>query len=122
MPVTSVLNEAARLVGAIPSGPVPLYGVAVDAVDSAPVVVDTLSHLLRTPTMHTVFDGGMGVPHYVGRVAATRGVAYVVGELADSSTLKQYTTSQLRQRATAYLHMFADSVDIWEISNEINGE
>lgn len=122
MLVMSASNEAAGQVGAMPSGPVPLYGVTVDAVDNVPAVVDALSHLSRTPTVRVVFDEGMDAPHYVGPVVAIRDVAYVMGELADSSTLKQYTTLQLRQRAAAYLHTLGSNVDVWEIGNEINGE
>lgn len=122
MLVLSASTQAAGPVGAMPSGPAPLYGVTIDAVDNVPAVVDALSHLSRTPTVRVVFDEGMDAPHYVGPVVAIRDVAYVMGELADSSTLKQYTAPQLRQRAAAYLHTLGSNVDVWEIGNEINGE
>ncbi|CAJ0862125.1 hypothetical protein R20233_00929 [Ralstonia sp. LMG 32965] len=122
MLVLSASTQAAGPVGAMPSGPAPLYGVTVDAVDNVPAMVDALSHLSRTPTVRVVFDEGMDAQHYVGPVVAIRDVAYVMGELADSSTLKQYTVLQLRQRAAAYLHMLGSNVDVWEIGNEINGE
>ncbi|WP_343549704.1 hypothetical protein [Ralstonia sp.] len=122
MLVLSASTQAAGPVGAMPSGPAPLYGVTIDAVDNVPAVVDALSHLSRTPTVRVVFDEGMDAPHYVGPVVAIRDVAYVMGELADSSTLKQYTARQLRQRAAAYLHTLGSNVDVWEIGNEINGE
>ncbi|MEE2978143.1 MAG: hypothetical protein VYB88_11785 [Pseudomonadota bacterium] len=122
MLVLSASTEAAGPLGAMPSGPAPLYGVTIDAVDNVPAVVDALSHLSRTPTVRVVFDEGMDAPHYVGPVAAIRDVAYVMGELADSSTLKQYTAPQLRERAAAYLHSLGSNVDVWEIGNEINGE
>ncbi|WP_316880126.1 hypothetical protein [Ralstonia wenshanensis] len=118
----SASSEAAGSVGEMPAGPVPLYGVTVDAVDNVPAVVDALSHLSRTPTVRVVFDEGMDAPHYVGPVAAIRDVAYVMGELVDSSTLKQYTARQLRERAAAYLHTLGTNVDVWEVGNEINGE
>ncbi|HWV05629.1 hypothetical protein [Ralstonia sp.] len=118
----SASSEAAGPVGEMPAGAVPLYGVTVDAVDNVPAVVDALSHLSRTPTVRVVFDEGMDAPHYVGAVAAIRDVAYVMGELVDSSTLKQYTAPQLRERAAAYLHTLGSNVDVWEIGNEINGE
>ena len=118
----SASSEAAGRVGVMPAGPVPLYGVTVDSVDNVPAVVDALSHLSRTPTVRVVFDAGMDAPHYVGAVAAIRDVAYVMGELVDSSTLKQHTTLQLRERAAAYLHTLGTNVDVWEIGNEINGE
>lgn len=122
MLVVSASTQAAGPVGAMPAGPAPLYGVTLDAVDNVPAVVDALSHLSRTPTVRVVFDEGMDAPHYVGPVVAIRDVAYVMGELADSSTLKQYTAPQLRQRAAAYLHTLGSNVDVWEIGNEINGE
>ena len=122
MLVLSASTQAAGPVGAMPAGPAPLYGVTLDAVDNVPAVVDALSHLSRTPTVRVVFDEGMDAPHYVGPVVAIRDVAYVMGELADSSTLKQYTAPQLRQRAAAYLHTLGSNVDVWEVGNEINGE
>lgn len=109
-------------VGALPTGPVPLYGVTVDAVDDVTAVVDALSHLSRTPTVRIVFDEGMGAADYVAPVAAIRRVAHVMGELADSSTLKRYSAKQMRERADAYLRALGSHVDIWEIGNEINGE
>lgn len=122
MLVSGASTQAAGPVGAMPAGPVPLYGVTVDAVDNVPAVADALAHLSRTPTVRIVFDEGMSASHYAVPVSAIRRVAYVMGELADSSTLKQTTAQQLHQRATAYLHTLGRDVDVWEIGNEINGE
>lgn len=120
--VSGASVQAAGPAGAMPAGPVPLYGVTIDAVDNVPAVVDALAHLSRTPTVRIVFDEGMDAPHYAAPVAAIRHVAYVMGELADSSTLKQYTAPQLHERAATYLRTLGSNVDIWEIGNEINGE
>ncbi len=114
--------QAAGPVGAMPTGPVPLYGVTVDAVDDVPGVVDALAHLAHTPTVRIVFDEGMRASHYAAPVAAIRRVAYVMGELVDSSTLRQYSAPQIRARATAYVDRLGAHVDLWEIGNEINGE
>lgn len=122
MLVVSASTQAAGPVGTMPAGPAPLYGVTVDAVDNVPAVVDALAHLSRTPTVRIVFDEGMDAPHYAAPVAAIRHVAYVMGELADSSTLKQYTAPQLRERAATYLRTLGSNVDVWEVGNEINGE
>lgn len=122
MLVSGASTQAAGPVGAMPAGPAPLYGVTIDAVDNVPAVVDALAHLSRTPTVRIVFDEGMSASHYAAPVAAIRRVAYVMGELADSSTLKTYTAAQLGERATAYVRTLRSSVDIWEIGNEINGE
>ncbi|WP_104656453.1 hypothetical protein [Ralstonia insidiosa] len=120
--VLGASTQAAGLVGAMPAGPAPLYGVTVDAVDNVPAVVDALSHLSRTPTVRIVFDEGMDAPDYAAPVAAIRRAAYVMGELVDSSTLKQTTVQQMRERAITYFDVLGRNVDIWEIGNEINGE
>lgn len=120
--VSGASVQAGGPAGAMPAGPVPLYGVTIDAVDNVPAVVDALAHLSRTPTVRIVFDEGMDAPHYAAPVAAIRQVAYVMGELADSSTLKQTTATQLRERAIAYIDKLGNNVDVWEIGNEINGE
>lgn len=112
----------AEPVGTLPAGPVPLYGVTVDAVDDVPAVVDALAHLSRIPTVRVVFDEGMRAADYAAPVAAIRRVAYVMGELADSSTLRQYSVRQMRERADAYVGALGSNVDVWEIGNEINGE
>lgn len=114
--------QATGPTGAMPAGPVPLYGVTVDAVDDVAGVVDALAHLSHTPTVRIVFDEGMAAPHYAAPVAAIRRVAYVMGELVDSSTLRQYTVQQMRARTAAYVDTLGEHVDLWEIGNEINGE
>lgn len=122
MLVSAASAQAAGPSRAMPAGPAPLYGVTVDAVDDVPAIVDALAHLAHRPTARVVFDEGMRASHYAAPVAAIRRVADVMGELADSSTLKQYTPSELRARATSYLRTLGSHVDIWEIGNEINGE
>jgi hypothetical protein len=120
--VSSVSTQAAEPAGALPAGFAPLYGVTVDAVDDVDGVVDALRHLSRTPTARIVFDEGMGAQYYAAPVEAIRRVAYVMGELVDSSTLTEYSAPQVGARATAYLDVLGEHVDLWEIGNEINGD
>ncbi|WP_197324791.1 hypothetical protein [Ralstonia solanacearum] len=120
--VWGVSGQGAEPVGAMPAGAAPLFGVTVDAVDDVNGVVDALAHLSHTPTARIVFDEGMDAAHYAAPVAAIRRVAYVMGELIDSSTLRMYSVRQVGERATDYLDVLAGSVDLWEIGNEINGE
>ncbi|ATG22054.1 hypothetical protein CO705_19280 [Ralstonia pickettii] len=122
MLVSAASAQAAGPADAMPAGPAPLHGVTIDAVDDVPAIVDALAHLPHRPTARVVFDEGMSASHYAAPVAAIRRVAYVMGELADSSTLKQYTPPELRRRATAYLRTLGSHVDVWEIGNEVNGE
>ena len=64
----------------------------------------------------------MGAQYYAAPVEAIRRVAYVMGELVDSSTLTEYSAPQVGARATAYLDVLGEHVDLWEIGNEINGD
>ena len=45
-----------------------------------------------------------------------------MGELLDSFYVKSYSTAAYSARTTEYLNTLGDTVDIWEIGNEINGE
>ena len=45
-----------------------------------------------------------------------------MGELLDSYYLSSYTETEYYNRVEEYLDAFQDSVDVWEIANEINGE
>jgi hypothetical protein len=45
-----------------------------------------------------------------------------MGELLDSFYMKKYSLEAYKNRTTEYLDTLGDTVDIWEIGNEINGE
>ena len=48
--------------------------------------------------------------------------AFVMGEILDSSFVKDYTVDEYIERTNEYLNRFDDLVDIWEIGNEVNGD
>ena len=45
-----------------------------------------------------------------------------MGELLDSSAVRQYSTAKYAARTSEYLRAFGSSIDLWEIGNEVNGE
>jgi hypothetical protein len=102
--------------------PDPLYGVTVDNVANISGIVDSLAHLSHMPTTRIVFDYGQPPSAYAEAIRRIHSVSYIVGMIADSSTMKRYTTAAYAQRVTDYLTTFGSQVDIWEVGNEINGD
>src|SRR6267378_5828765 len=103
------------------SVPSPIYGVTLDDVSNSAAQVNSLSRLARAPTARIVFDKGVSPSYYLKPVQQLRGVAYIMGELADSSYMKKYTVSQITTLAQNYTKTLGNLVDIWEIGNEVNG-
>lgn len=77
--------------------------------------------LLRDPSVRVVFDR---VPPecYASTITHLDRYGYTMGELVDSSAMKQYSLAQVRVRVRAYLAALGSRVDLWEIGNEVNGE
>jgi hypothetical protein len=73
-------------------------------------------------TVRIVFDSGMHPSDYRAAVDQIHGIAYIMAEPVDSSSMSEYTVEQYQSRFTEYLNAFGDKVDIWEVGNEINGE
>jgi hypothetical protein len=99
-----------------------LYGVTIDSISKLPQIVSSLKGLSRKPTTRIVFDELVAANDY--REAATKihEVSYVMGEILDSFYLKQFSVDSYGARVSEYLDTLSDTVDIWEIGNEINGE
>jgi hypothetical protein len=103
--------------------PTPLYGVTLDDVSNASAETNMLAHIARTPTVRVVFDKGTTPSYYRGSIQAFRPVSYIMGELIDSSYMKQFgTVSAVRSWATNYVNILGPLVDIWEVGNEVNGD
>jgi hypothetical protein len=73
------------------------------------------------PTTRIVFDEGVAASEYVAEIDGLQPYSYLMGELLDSYYLPTYSVQQMTDRTTEYLAAFGDSVDIWEIGNEVNG-
>ncbi|GAA3048251.1 hypothetical protein GCM10020229_69490 [Kitasatospora albolonga] len=112
--------------GAAPAGhralPSPVFGVTIDDVENIEQVVAAEATLPRRPTTRVVFDEGVDAEHYRTPVERLGTVSYVMGGLLDSEGLRETGVEAYRQRAQAYLDALGDSVDVWEIGNEVNGD
>ncbi|EPH06256.1 hypothetical protein HMPREF1531_00906 [Propionibacterium sp. oral taxon 192 str. F0372] len=99
-----------------------LRGVTVDTVDNLDAIVAAVDALPETPTVRIVFDPKNGPEYYAAAVAALKERAFLMGELLDSTGIASLNVDQVRARAEAYYAAFGDTIDIWEVGNELNGE
>ncbi|MGA7863212.1 MAG: hypothetical protein WCA23_04325, partial [Stellaceae bacterium] len=74
------------------------------------------------PTTRIVFDYGQVPSAYTSAVSRIEPVSYIMGELVDSSDMTRHTRQQYHDRTAQYLSALGNQVDIWEISNEVNGK
>jgi hypothetical protein len=102
--------------------PAPVYGVTVDDVTNLSAIVASLAGLVHMPTTRIVFDEFVPAAEYRTAALQIAGVSYVMGLLLDSSAFNQYDLRGYAARVVEYLDALADTVDVWEIGNEINGE
>ncbi len=68
-----------------------------------------------------VFDGGMSASYYLKPVQELKAVASIMGQLADSTDMRNYSPASYQSRAQGYLQAMKGIVDVWEIGNEVNG-
>jgi hypothetical protein len=101
--------------------PNPMYGVTLDDVSNSAAELAALQHMAHMPTVRIVFDVGEPVQNYTSAIKQFHGSAYIMGLLADSSYMKNYTPSQLTAWTQSYTQTLGALVDIWEIGNEVNG-
>ena len=102
--------------------PAPLYGVTLDDVSKASSEANSLAHMAHRPTVRIVFDPENNAPYYIKPIQQFRGAAYIMGLLADSYYMSQYTISSIKTWTQNYTATLGSLVDIWEIGNEVNGD
>jgi hypothetical protein len=130
--------------------PDPLYGVTVTDVSQIDAIVDALRDVkgVRQLTTRVVFDPSDNAAEYEASLSTYKQavdricdldpvtkkcrLSYVVGLLADSTAMFKYVGRRpgeklpgyqsLAQRASDFMDWMGDSVQIWEIGNEVNGE
>jgi len=119
-------------VTAVSAIPLPLHGVTVaddnDIRTSSYLnqVLTSLGNLSVTPTVRIVYTrsvGGNGDPAS-GYLSATQQIKtnrYILGQVVDSGYMPCYTVAQHSARWQDYISTMGNSVDIWEVGNEING-
>lgn len=101
--------------------PTPMVGVTLDTVEHLPETIEALAALPVMPVARIVFDRGP-VGTYTAAVEELRPVAYLMGELVDSSDFRRYSLAAYRDRTRSYFGALHDQIDLWEIGNEVNGE
>lgn len=108
-----------------PSGmralPDPLYGVTVDDVTNVSSITASLSALQRKPITRIVFDAGTAPAYYQNAISQIQPVSYIMGEVADSTELKDLSAQQYHDKVANYLAAYGGVVDLWEVGNEVNG-
>jgi hypothetical protein len=109
---------------AAPLRPLPstLSGVTLDDISDPGPIVASLAALPTKPIARVVFDPNTSPADYADAISALHPVAYLMGELVDSSAAKSYSVASYRQKTADFVNAFGRQVDLWEIGNEVNGE
>jgi hypothetical protein len=84
------------------SVPSPIYGVTLDNVGDRTAETKSLSRMAHPPTARIVFDTRVHPSYYLKPIKRFRNVAYVMGQLADSSYMSRYTVSSMTSWAQNY--------------------
>lgn len=100
----------------------PLHGVTIDDVTPIDDLVEALKFPKVFPASRIVFDEGQAPSYYSDALKAIYPVSYVMGELLDSYFWRRFNLDNYTSRILSYYAAFPNTVDIWEIGNEVNGE
>ena len=122
-PTPTVTPAPTTVPPGVRSIPAPIYGVTLDQVSDSirPAEISTLKKFAYFPTSRIVFDERVSAAYYAVPIQELRPVTYIMGEIADSSTMSSYTVNSIRTRAQQYFQALRNGVDVWEIGNEVNG-
>ncbi|WP_156425011.1 Tat pathway signal sequence [Novosphingobium fuchskuhlense] len=101
--------------------PASLRGVTVDTTDRLSAMIASVRALRAAPTVRLVLDPGTTPGTYAPALGRLRGAAWVMAELVDSEAMADISAAEAAQRARMFGAAFRDSVDLWEIGNEVNG-
>ncbi len=102
------------------------WGVTVDRTSKYQEVVTSISDLVENVAgdahVRIVFDEGVSATAYDDIVTAAEDAGLiVVGQILDSSAMRQYTLAEFQSRVREYVDHFPQ-IGVWEIGNEVNGE
>ena len=103
--------------------PTPVYGVTLDNVANKVLsgTIASLQQMPHFPTSRVVFDAQETADYYLPPIVKLRPATYIMGQLADSTDMSEFTLASYQARAKSYLKTLGANVDIWEIGNEMNG-
>ena len=113
------LPASAQITGR--SAPAPITGITFDDVSNVSAEVTTLSSIAKPPSVRVVFDTGEPASYYLKPIQSFHPVAYVMGELMDSSYACSYSVPGITSFTQSYTATLGSLVDIWEVGNEVNG-
>lgn len=100
-----------------------IYGVTFDDVYKPAPVVESMLALPAKPWIRVVFDEGTVPADYVKSLDAFSAAGIpVLGELLDSSFVKDCDLACYQKRATDFATVLGNRVAVYEIGNEVNGE
>ncbi len=99
-----------------------LDGVTLDSIKSLPTSINALQEFPHKLMVRVVFDPDKSPRYYKSAIDSLHKHAFIMGELLDSISFKEYTLNRYKKRMSRYIKTLHKKVDIWEIGNEINGE
>ncbi|WP_425111732.1 hypothetical protein [Burkholderia anthina] len=99
----------------------PVYGVTLDDLTKLDAIIASLQNLPYRPTVRVVFDPGTSAADYYAPLLRLHAVAYVMGEIYDSYYFPT-NLATYQARTQELVSQLKNTVDVWEIANEINGE
>lgn len=99
-----------------------LYGVTTEDVSNLSVLSTSLSRHTKRPTTRIVFQNGTQPSDYSSAIDSLRGTSYIMGEILDSTAVKNTSLASYTQRTQNFVNTFGKKIDIYEIGNELNGE
>lgn len=99
-----------------------LWGVTADEVTDLQAISKSMKALPVMPITRVVFNPPRPPSAYRHAVEALHPITYMMGQPVDSSEVKHMDLSTYGKRFSKYLQAFGDTVDLWEVGNEINGE
>ena len=98
-----------------------IYGVTLDSIDRIEQSVDAIKSLPKKMTTRVIFDE-IPATSYTQALRLLAPHTDVMGLLFDSEYIPNYSVAQYKARVNEYLNLHENTVSIWEIGNEVNGE
>src|SRR5262245_50953600 len=98
-----------------------LYGVTLDDVSNISGELDSLTNLPHLPATRIYFDPAVNVGSYIQPLQTFYPMSYIMGEMADSSDMPNFTVTSITAQANNLVSKLGPCVDIWEVGNEVNG-
>lgn len=99
-----------------------LYGVTTETIDNLSALNASLTKHSKRPITRIVFQNKTTAPDYTVAVDNLRRTSYIMGEILDSTSLKSISVANYRARTASFVNTYKNTIDIYEIGNELNGE